>query len=144
MPAISSDGGLLIPYIGRRWESLLTHRFAGEDADDEARLASLLRLMEPYTGEERRASWVEALAIAEKGRTLASWQVGGAGGLLLEAPGPGPIIPGFWVFSVWYFPDLGKTYNELEEGELEQLNDHWSRLKSLVQPFFHETMMDEG
>ena len=144
MLAISSDGGLLIPSLGRRWESLSTHRFAGEDADDEARLAGLLRLMAPYSGEERRASWVEALAIADKGCTLASWQVGGASGLLLEAPRPGPIVPGFWVFSVWCSTQLGKTYNELDEGELEQLNDHWSQLKALARPFFHEATGNRG
>ena len=140
MLAISSDGGLLIPSLGPKWESLLTHRFAGEDADDEARLSGLLRLMAPYHGEERKASWVEALAVAKKGRTLASWQVPTDNGLLLEAPSLVPIIPGFWVFSVWYFPHLGKTYNELNHEELEQLNDHWSQLKTLVRPFFQETM----
>lgn len=136
MMAISSDGGLTIPALGRRWDSLLTRRFAGDEVDDGSRQESLLRLMKPFTGEERRASWVEALAIAEKGRTLASWQVEGASGLLLERPGAGPMVPGFWVFGLWYFPGLSKTYNELTEGELEHIGDHWTQLRSLVQRFF--------
>jgi XTP/dITP diphosphohydrolase len=134
--AISSDGGLVVPALGRRWESLLTRRFAGEEADDEARLECLLRLMRPYRGQEREASWVEALAIARDGRTLASWEVEGATGLLLDEIGSSPVVPGFWVFSIWYFPELGKTYNALDEHELERLNDHWSQLKSLVRQFF--------
>ena len=134
--AISSDGGLVVPALGRRWESLLTRRFAGEEADDEARLECLLRLMRPYRGQQREASWVEALTIAREGRTLASWQVEGATGLLLDEIGSSPVVPGFWVFSIWYFPELGKTYNALDEHELERLNDHWSQLKSLVQHFF--------
>lgn len=137
MLAISTDGGLVVPALGDRWESLLTHRSAGDDAGDEARLEHLLRIMRPYRGLERRASWVEALAIAMEGRVLASWQVEGATGTLLENPGPGPEVPGFWVFPVWYFPDLGKTYNELNERELVQLDDHWSQLRTLVQRFFH-------
>ena len=52
--AIASDGGLLIPALGERWDSLFTHRFAGEDADDQARLSLLLQMMEPFRGEERR------------------------------------------------------------------------------------------
>ena len=134
--AISSDGGLVVPALGRQWQSLLTRRFAGEEADDEDRLEGLLRLMRPYRGQQREASWVEALAIAREGQTLASWQVEGATGLLLDEVGSNPVIPGFWVFSIWYFPELAKTYNELDEHELERLNDHWSQLKSLVQHFF--------
>ena len=140
MRAIASDGGLVIPALGSSWESLHTHRFAGRHADDTARLEFLLQLMRPFKGEERRASWVEALAIAENGRTLGSWQVEGATGLLLEGSGEGPVVPGFWVFSVWHFPHLGKTYNQLNDEELERLNDHWSQLKSSVQRFFHEVV----
>ena len=144
MPAISSDGGLVIPALGQRWESTHTHRFAGDGANDEARLERLLQLMRPYTGEARKASWVEALAIADGGQTLASWRVQGATGLLLEESDSSTTLPGFWVFSVWYFPLLGKTYNELNECELERLNDHWSQLKPLVHRFFHEEIETRG
>ena len=140
MPAISSDGGLVIPSLGQRWESLLTHRFAGEEADEDVRLDRLLHLMKPYKGKERRASWVEALAIASGGTTLASWEVNGPTGLLLQEAGAGPAVPGFWVFSVWYFPHLGKHYNQLDEAELKRLNDHWSQLEPLVQRFLREEM----
>ena len=142
--AIASDGGLLIPALGEGWNSLFTHRFAGEDADDQARLSLLLQMMEPFRGEERRATWVEALAIAREGRTVAAWQVRGPTGMLLEKESPGPLVPGFWAFSVWHFPELGKTYNELDEDELESVNDHWTQLKSLVQELFHSTMDGAG
>ena len=138
MPAISSDGGLVVPALGRMWESIHTHRSAGYYADDQARLEHLIHLMSTYKGDKRRASWVEALAVADGGQVLGSWEVEGANGHLLDAPGPGPTVPGFWVFSIWYFPHLRKTYNELTEKELEDLNDHWSRLRSLVQQFFRE------
>ena len=135
---ISSDGGLVIPVLGDRWASLRTRRFAGGLAGDEMRVRRLLDLMEPYDGDERRASWVEAVAIADRGQILGSWQVEGATGLLLKRPGSGPRVPGFWAFSIWYFPELEKSYNELDEGELEVLNDHWIQLKRLVQTFFHQ------
>ena len=138
MPAISSDGGLVVPALGRTWDSLYTHRSAGYYSDDQARLEHLIHLMRPHKGDGRRASWVEALAVADGGHVLGSWEVEGANGHLLDAPGPGPTVPGFWVFSIWYFPHLKKTYNELTEKELEDLNDHWSQLRSRVRHFFRE------
>lgn len=147
MPAIASDGGLMIPALGQRWESLHTHRFAGPEADDQARRERLLRIMEPYTEEEREASWVEALAIAYGDDTPTSWQVDGPTGILLEDVDDGPEsqqFPEFWVFSVWYFPQIGKTYNQLDNVEMERLNDHWSQLQPLVQHYFRGTGMGEA
>ena len=45
---IASDGGLVIPVLGPRWESRYTRRFAGPAADNEERLSRLLELMRPY------------------------------------------------------------------------------------------------
>ena len=142
--AISSDGGLVIPALGARWASLHTHRFAGDGAGDEVRVRCLLQLMTPYRDQERRASWVEAVAIADRGNLMGSWQVDGPTGLLLQSPGPGPAVPGFWAFDLWYFPELGKTYNRLDDGELESLNDHWTQLKVLVEGFFRHRKGTQG
>jgi XTP/dITP diphosphohydrolase len=136
MLAIASDGGLVIPVLGERWESRFTHRFAGPAADDAERLRRLLELMQPYQGQQRKASWVEALAIADRGRALASWDLKGSTGVIAESPDDSPQVPGFWVFSVWRFPHLGKTYNQLSSQEKEALDDHWTRLRQLVQDFF--------
>jgi inosine/xanthosine triphosphate pyrophosphatase family protein len=134
--AIASDGGLLIPALGARWESRFTHRFAGPAADDTERVRRLLELMRPYQGLAREASWVEALAIADRGRVLASWELRGSTGVILEAPVDEPAIPGFWAFSVWHFPQLGKSYNQLAPQERETLDDHWIRLRPMVRRFF--------
>ena len=134
--AVASDGGMVVPVLGARWDSLRTHRFAGEEADDRRRVERLLELMGQFTGGDRRVSWTEAVAFAERGRTLVSWQVQGPEGVLLEAPA-GPVgVRGFWASSVWYFPRLGKTYDQLSEGELEELGDHWLRLRNLVLDHF--------
>ena len=136
MPALSSDGGLVIPALGSRWDSLLTHRFEREQATDHTRAQRLLELMRPYRGDERRATWVEALAIAYKGRVVDSWHVKGPTGSLGEKPDERSAHRGFWVFSIWYFPSLGKFYGELNEKELVSIGDHWSQLRSRVQAFF--------
>ena len=84
MPAIASDGGLLAPALGAKWESRYTHRFAGPAADDDERQRRLLELLRPFAGADRNAAFVEGLAIAEGGRALASWEVQGATGRIVD------------------------------------------------------------
>ena len=97
----------------------------------------LLKLMEPYRGAQREASWVEGLCIADRGRVLASWELRGGTGVIAEAPNDAPAIPGFWAFSVWNFPQFGRTYNQLTAVELESIEDHWTSLRRLVRRYFH-------
>jgi XTP/dITP diphosphohydrolase len=136
MLVIASDGGLVIPALGSNWESRFTHRFAGPEATDDDRMRQLQEVMRPYQGLQREASWVEAVALADRGRVLASWELAGSTGVILEDPGDSPRVPGFWVFSLWYFPQLGKTYNQLSPSEKDSLGDHWTRLRALVHEFF--------
>ncbi len=135
MLTIASDGGLVIPALGRRWESRYTRRFAGPAADNDERLYRLLELMRSYSGEDRRAFWVEALALAHNGRVLVSWELTGGVGYLDERP-PDEPLPEFWVFSVWRFPQFGATYNELTAVQRDSLGDHWERLRRLVHRYF--------
>lgn len=138
MLAIASDGGLVVPSLGANWESRYTHRFAGPAADDEERRCRLLELLENATGAQREASWVEALAIADLERPLKSWELKGGSGIIAREAEPGPYAPGFWVFPLWYFPFLGKYYNQLSNAEKEALGDHWTALKGLVREYFVE------
>ena len=135
MLAIASDGGLVLPALGRDWESRYTHRFAGPAADDWQRVDQLLELLRPYQGAGREASWVEGLAIADQGQVLASWELQGATGVIADSPGDLSQEPGFWAFSVWYFPQIGKTYDQLSQEQRDSLEDHWTRLRHLVQSF---------
>ena len=138
MLAVASDGGLVIPVLGGDWQSLYTHRFAGDMATDAGRVHGLIELLKPYRDAERQASWIESLAIAHRGRVLASWQVRGATGVISEnAPAETLSTHGFWAFSLWEFPQLGKSYRQLSPRELESLDDHWFRLGRLVRRFFH-------
>ena len=138
MLALASDGGLVLPALGSEWQSRYTHRFAGPVADDAHRQERLLELMRPYQGEERQASWVEALAVADRGNLLASWELQGANGIIGDRPANSPPTSGFWAFSVWYFPEFGKTYSELSLQQREELDDHWVRLRRSVHSFFQD------
>ena len=94
--------------------------------------------MRPYHGEDRRASWVEALSIAYSGRVLVSWELYGGVGYLDEQPPEGP-LPEFWVFSVWRFPQFGASYSQLTGAQRESIDDHWGRLRRLVRRFLTST-----
>ncbi len=138
MPAIASDGGLVVPVLGANWESRHTHRFAGPAADDAERQRRLLDLMRPFAGADRRAAFVEALAIADGGKTLASWEVTGATGRIVDSladRGGDTDGNGFWVFPLWYFPEFGRTYDRLTDSERAGLGDHWEALRAHVHAF---------
>ena len=138
LAALASDGGLVIPSLGDDWLSLHTRRFAGEDANDDARIRRLLELMTPYSGEDRKGVWVESVALAGGGLPTVSWLVEGPAGYILEAPDDAHRIPGFWFFSLWFLPELGKTYAAALDGpeaDLDSIGDHWTRLKSKVQDY---------
>ena len=138
MLVIASDGGLTVPSLGDCWESRFTHRFAGQDASDEDRVIQLLELMKSFTGEDRKASWIESIAIADHTEVLTSWEITGADGLISNDPVEDTGIPGFWVFSIWFIPQFGKYYNQLTTFEKEAINDHWGQLKRNVQAFFQK------
>lgn len=131
--ALASDGGVWVPALGEAWDSLRTRRFAGEGADDRARVEALLRLMAPYRGRERRVVWREAVALAHQGNVLHVWEAQGGEGLLAEDYDPARVVPGFWIATVWCFPALGKRYSECRPEELEQADDTWARLRPQVQ-----------
>ena len=137
MLAVASDGGLRIPALGTQWDSRYTHRFAGPDADDTQRRERLLESMSPFIGEDRRATWVEALAVAHRGRLLAAWELYGATGVIADQASAQTQTPGFWAFSVWRFPGYDKTYDQLSPQQLEDLDDHWLRLRRLAHGFLH-------
>ena len=138
MPAIASDGGLVVPVLGANWESRHTHRFAGPAADDAERQRRLLSLMEPFSGDRRNAAFVEALAIADAGQTVVSWQVSGATGRIVDSladRGGDTDGDGFWVFPLWFFPEFGRTYDRLTATERAGLGDHWQTLRARVREF---------
>lgn len=139
--AIASDGGLELlglpdPEPGRpsganglagdaalAWDPVLTRRLGQ------------VRLREIAAGlADRRVRWSEAAAIAEGGRLLASWTESGTEGVL--APEPWPEPSNFWVWDIFEFPALGKSWARLTPAEREQVDHTWLALRRRVQAFF--------
>lgn len=130
---IASDGGVTIPALGDHWDRLMTGRAAGPGSTGAGRAEHLLSLMRGRTGEERRVAWTEALAVAQRGVAVAAWEASGTEGMLTDGYDPAGAIPGFWVYSLWRFPELGRRYVELDATELATVDLTWNRLREEVQ-----------
>jgi XTP/dITP diphosphohydrolase len=135
MLTLASDGGLAIPALGARWDALRTRRNAGPEATNAERIRHLLDLMRDLHGEERRACWHEALALARDGAVLQTWTASGDGGLIVEQSLPGQIDTAFWTEHIRYYPAAGKLYRDLSVEEAERLDLVWPRLRDEVRTY---------
>jgi len=137
--ALASDGGAQIPALGDRWEPLRTGRAAGPNATDADKAQHLLALMRGQTGDARRVQWSEAAALADRGRLLALWQASDTHGLLTETYDSANARPGFWVYSLWLFPELGRRYVDLTPAELETVDGTWTALRRQAEAWAEDT-----
>ncbi|MEA2515185.1 MAG: Ham1 family [Thermomicrobiales bacterium] len=135
---IATDGGLLIPALGDRWNPARTRRFAGTATDDAGRAAALIAITRDLTDEQRRIAWQEALAVARDGDALASWFATSEPGLLARDVDSAMIAGGngFWIPALWVCPDFeGRRLAELSAEELATRRDHWYRLGEHLRAF---------
>jgi len=108
----ADDSGLVVPALGGA-PGVHSARYAGPTATSAERIAKLLRELQGKTGDERRAYFVCAIALARRGRATAII-TDRVDGEILEAPrGEG----GFGYDPVFYLPPFGKTFAELSSTE---------------------------
>jgi XTP/dITP diphosphohydrolase len=82
---------------------------ADANTDDQANNARVLRELKNVPREKRTGRFVCVLAAARDGKTLATFR-GTAEGIILDAPRG---TNGFGYDSLFYFPEIGKTFAEL-------------------------------
>src|SRR5215216_709179 len=125
---VATDGGLLIPALGDRWDPARTRRFAGET--DVERAEELLALAADLAGDERRIVWEEALALARDGAVLGCWIARSDAGLLAQDVDPAVVAAGngFWIPALWICPEAGgRRLADLSPTERAAKPDHWTR-----------------
>jgi XTP/dITP diphosphohydrolase len=108
----ADDSGLVVPALGGA-PGVHSARYAGPGASSEERNAKLLDELRGKEGAERRAYFVCAMALAERGRAIAI-VTDRVDGEILEAPRG---ERGFGYDPVFYFSKLGKTFAELSAEE---------------------------
>lgn len=124
----ADDSGLVVPALGGA-PGLHSARYAGAGASNEQRIAKLLAELQGKKGAERAAYFVCVIAAAQQGRAVAvvSAKVDGE---ILEAPrGRG----GFGYDPVFFFPELGKSFAELQPGEKNQFSHRGNAFRRLME-----------
>lgn len=124
----ADDSGLVVPALGGA-PGVHSARYAGAGASNEQRIAKLLAELQGKKGAERAAYFVCVIAAAQQGRAVAvvSAKVDGE---ILEAPrGRG----GFGYDPVFFFPELGKSFAELQPGEKNQFSHRGKAFRRLME-----------
>jgi XTP/dITP diphosphohydrolase len=124
----ADDSGLVVPALGGA-PGVHSARYAGVGASNEQRIGKLLAELQGKKGAERAAYFVCVIAAAQQGRAVAvvSAKVDGE---ILEGPrGSG----GFGYDPVFFFPELGKSFAELQPGEKNQFSHRGKAFRRLIE-----------
>jgi len=113
-PVLADDSGLEVEALGGR-PGIHSARYAGPDASDADRVRKLLGELENCAG-DRNARFVCALALARNGEVIAESEGSCSGVIIGESRGS----KGFGYDPIFLFPELGKTFAELDEAEKNQ------------------------
>jgi XTP/dITP diphosphohydrolase len=123
----ADDSGLVVPALGGE-PGVRSARYAGLNATNAERIAKLLHALQGKTGDERKAHFVCAIALAKKERVLAVVTDRVDGEILEEPRGSG----GFGYDPVFYFPALKKTFAELLPAEKNQHSHRGKAFRKLL------------
>jgi XTP/dITP diphosphohydrolase len=118
----ADDSGLVVPVLGGA-PGVQSARYAGPTATSAERIAKLLAELKGKGGEERRAHFVCAIALAKHGRAIAIASGRVDGQILQSRCGDG----GFGYDPVFYFPTLNRTF---AQASAEEKNEHSHRGKA--------------
>lgn len=126
---LSSDGGIDIPGLGKKWNILRNQRIVGEDKTDLEKAEKLLELMKGLKEEKREASYHLVLALAQKGRLIWSTEQISDKGFISEEFPDREIPPYRWVGHLWYYPQHKKVFNSLSEKEKREVRKQGTEIK---------------
>jgi XTP/dITP diphosphohydrolase len=125
-PVLADDSGLEVMALGGR-PGIYSARYAGPDASDEDRNQKLLKELE---GEEndRTARFFCALTMAQEGKILLEAE-GKCRGVIAYAPRG---TNGFGYDPIFLFPELDKTFAELNPEEKNRYSHRCRAVRNLL------------
>jgi len=136
---IADDSGLEVDALGGAPGVRSAHYAADEhgaandsadaNSDDEANNARLLRELHEVPDEFRTGRFVCLIAAARTGHTLATFH-GRAEGMLLRAPRGSN---GFGYDPLFYFPEIGKTFAELNAEEKARYSHRGAAFRAFLE-----------
>lgn len=124
IPAIADDSGLSVKCLGGV-PGVLSARYAGAKATDEANNIKLLEAMEG--AEDRDAAFVCVIAVAVPRGPALIYEGTCRGVILREPRGQG----GFGYDPLFYYPPLGKTFAEMTPEEKNKVSHRGKAMAEL-------------
>ena len=124
-PALADDSGLVVEALGGQ-PGILSARYAGEGAGDEANIRKLLKAMEAVN--DRRAAFECVIAIAVP-RGPALIYEGRCEGEITRSPSG---KNGFGYDPVFYYQPLGKTFAEMSQEEKNRVSHRGKAMAMLL------------
>jgi XTP/dITP diphosphohydrolase len=125
-PVLADDSGLEVMALGGA-PGIRSARYAGEGASDADRIRKLLKELKEARG-GREARFVCALALAQQGELFRE-AVGTCSGMIIDEPRG---ENGFGYDPIFLFPQLGKTFAELNEEEKNRYSHRAKAVGSLL------------
>lgn len=126
LPAIADDSGLVVDALGGE-PGVHSHRYGSPDLDDAGRTALLLRNMEGKTDRSCRFVCVITCCFPDGRKVVAR---GVCEGEVASAPAG---ENGFGYDPVFYLPELGKTFAQLDSGEKNAVSHRGRALRQLAE-----------
>ena len=128
MPVLSDDSGIIADILGDE-PGIYSARYAGVHGDDEANNQKLIERLRPYSGDDRRAHYVCAVAIVfPDGKSVTA--EGTCEGILRDFyAGSG----GFGYDPLFYLPQFGKTMAEISLEEKNKISHRGKALRKLIE-----------
>ena len=127
LPVLADDSGLEVFALGGR-PGIYSARYAGPKAADSDRIEKLLAELDAAGG-DRSARFVCALALARGNRILIETE-GECRGVIAQAPRG---TKGFGYDPIFLFPELGRTYAELDEEEKNRYSHRGHAVRKLLE-----------
>ena len=115
LPAIADDSGLVVDALGGA-PGIYSARYAGEDATDEKNRKKLLDSLK--TEKNRAAHFQCVISIATPGGPALTYEASCDGEIIDEEKGDN----GFGYDPIFFFPELGKTFAQMESYEKHQVS----------------------
>ena len=131
---LADDSGLEVDCLGgapgvhsARYAAGQPH-LVGNNSDDQANNARLIRELKKNPAKERTGRFVCVIAVARDGQTLNAFR-GQAEGLLLDSPRG---LGGFGYDPLFYFPSIQKTFAELTPEEKAQYSHRGAAFRQFL------------
>lgn len=127
LPTLADDTGLMVDALNGE-PGVYSARYAGEQHDDKANVAKLLKNLEPYKGKERSAHFVTCMVIAYPNGKIKSVKGRTDGEITTSPSGKN----GFGYDPVFYSYDLKKVFAEATPEEKNSVSHRGRALAKII------------